>query len=515
MFKSPITSPWKIVLYCLISLLILYSTYLSSSYVRYQDLGFNTDLARDFLLLADVVNTHKLPLIGPRSGGIPGIFHGPLWIYLNLPAFILGKGNPITVGWFWVSLSFFTSCITFFVGKKLFGTLIGLLSALLVSVLLIRPTPFLFNPFGAVMLFPLFFYAFMRYLQTKRYLFLLFALLLLGCSIQFQIAFGGPILFLATCYLFWFFWKQKLLKHASAFFILLLPFATYILFDVRHQFLELHALIAYAQGKTGHIDNFTFTDFIQNRITGFISSLTIITGAPFWLTVAILFFFVFVIGQAYYSKKMPQRQIYFLFFYFFIGYWLLTLLFRGVVWDYYYWPFMPVVAIILSSGYWVFNKYLYAIFFIALFFFAFTFEQTTVATSAKVGTDTGSWLFNYNLAQTIYAQGDKQFGYYIFSPDEFGYSPRYAMEYMSQQQPTTQALPYKKEAVTYLLISPPGGKDKGISGYWWKIHRVHITSKPFKVWSFSNGFRLEKYHLSPQEQVRPSDPNLIESLIFR
>ena len=78
---------------------------ISAWYILHNTIIFHTDIARDFLLIEDIVKNKPLTLIGPRSGGIPGVFHGPLWLYLNVPAFLFGGGNPVIVGWFWLGLS--------------------------------------------------------------------------------------------------------------------------------------------------------------------------------------------------------------------------------------------------------------------------------------------------------------------------------------------------------------------------------------------------------------------------
>src|ERR1700704_37205 len=91
--------------FCIAS--ILFGIYLFSLHLLLGDLLFHTDIARDFLLIQDIAVNNKLTLIGPRAGGIPGVFFGPIWLYLNLPAFIIGNGNPLAVGYFWLLLFLF------------------------------------------------------------------------------------------------------------------------------------------------------------------------------------------------------------------------------------------------------------------------------------------------------------------------------------------------------------------------------------------------------------------------
>src|ERR1035437_1972631 len=129
---------------------ILFSLYLCAYPVLHNDLGYNTDIARDFLILQDAVNNHKLPLIGPRTGGIDGLFHGPLWPWINLPVFVLSNGNPVVTGYFWIFLIACSVFTTYYVGRKVFNELVGLLSALIISLMSVQYSSSLLNPFGAV-----------------------------------------------------------------------------------------------------------------------------------------------------------------------------------------------------------------------------------------------------------------------------------------------------------------------------------------------------------------------------
>lgn len=123
--------------------------------LRKQEISFSSDIARDFHLLREV-DEKKLILIGPRSS-VGGLFHGPLWIYLNYPAYKLGGGNPIVVGWGWIVLSclFTFSCYTII--RSLFTPLAGQLAALMIAVYMSYISQSLFNPHGAMFLIPFFF----------------------------------------------------------------------------------------------------------------------------------------------------------------------------------------------------------------------------------------------------------------------------------------------------------------------------------------------------------------------
>jgi len=194
-------------------LLILLSLYLCAYPVLHNDVGYNEDIARDLLILQNITTTHKLTLIGPRTEAIGGLYHGPLWAYINLPAFIIGQGNPVSVGWFWIMLIACLTSLTYFVGKKIVNPTAGLLAAALVTIYSVQYADSLLNPFGALLFSSLFFYYFYKYIQSTKIIYLLISFFLIGILIQFEIAFGLPMLILSLLYLIPYLYKRKKLLH--------------------------------------------------------------------------------------------------------------------------------------------------------------------------------------------------------------------------------------------------------------------------------------------------------------
>ncbi len=500
-----------------INILLILGTLIFSSFsfwfVLHQDIFFHTDIARDFLLLEDIVTTHSPTLLGPRSGGISGVFHGPLWFYVNLPAFIIANGDPVIVGWFWVSLIFILTYITFYVGKSLFNQRVGLLSSLLISGLSITMASSLFNPFGAVMVFPLFFLIFYSYLQNQNFIKLFFSYLLLGLLIQFQIAFGGPLLVLATILVVIKIIKTKRYKELLALSGIILPLSTYIVFELRNNFLQTNALISHITKSAG--EKLTMQEFIVNRFDGIISTFSMVPYPSTLLILCILSIFAWLLIQTI-RKRTEYKRLYMLIFYFIAGFWILTSFFKGTVWGYYYWPFLPMIVIIFCSSLLSLKKYIFYPLFIYLLISIMTYTYSVMQSYDNfIGKNSGSWLFNKSLAETIYKQGDKEFGYYIFSPDAYGYSPRYAMNFVGKEHSQIKVLPYKKSEVTYLIIAPGDEENYYAQGDWWRKNRVRIDGKPEKTWTFPNHFRIEKYILNDKQRTIQSDPNIIDSLLFR
>src|SRR5438270_263380 len=115
--------------------LVVVNLVLCSWYVLHKELYFQTDIASDFLLLEEL-DDKKIVLLGPRSS-TGGLFHGPLWLYVNYPAYVIGKGDPLVVGWYWIILIGIFLVTSYYIAKKLFNELTAYLYVLFLSTMLI------------------------------------------------------------------------------------------------------------------------------------------------------------------------------------------------------------------------------------------------------------------------------------------------------------------------------------------------------------------------------------------
>ncbi len=499
-------------------IIIVISTFFASWFAIHKDIVFHTDIARDFLLIEDVVRNKPITLIGPRSGGIPGVFHGPLWTYINVPAFILGNGNPAVVGWFWVLLYILDIFIIYKVGKLIFNREVGLLAAALTAIATAFSVPGFFNPFGAVFMAPIFIYFLYRYIREKKVKDLLLGLFSLGLAIQFQMAFGVPILVLLLPVLLFSIVKNKKYSHIAAFLILLIPLSTFILFDLKHQFLQTHSVINYLTGKenSGKVDK-PFNDILNSRIHSIIhDGPGFVTQDNRWLLLIFGAVMVYGLYKVFTDKKYrDKRSFYLLLFYLYVGYWLMTVLYKGQMWGYYYWPFLALVALFFASFYEVIDKKLFLVIFLIFAVFGLNVQfKNNFKPVSYFGHDNSSWQFNYNAAKTIFADAPPEFGYYVFTADQYGYSSQYAMHYAQTENKSKKSFPYEKKAITYLMIFP--SNNPTIDDGWWKKEKVKIDKKPDKIFTFpGSNFRIEKYSLTPAEVANKSDDTLIHTLIFR
>lgn len=256
--------------YIFVFISIVYGIYLFSYHLLHGDLLFHTDIARDFLLIQDIAVNHKLTLIGPRAGGIPGTFFGPLWLYLMIPAFLIGHGNPITVGYFWLVLALIGLGITYYVVNKIFNPIIAICATALFTYSIIFLAPGFTQSFAPVVLSPLFLYIVYLFVEKKQIRYLGWSAFLSGILIQFQPAYGSIMLAITFLISLFLLVKRKQKRFLLLWLISLLPLSTYILFELRHNFLETHALYNFIfHHNTQSYQQVNFAYLVQNRMEGF------------------------------------------------------------------------------------------------------------------------------------------------------------------------------------------------------------------------------------------------------
>ena len=312
-------------------LLIFINILLSAWWLIWGDVYYDIDTSRDLLILKEILDSGKLTLIGPHSGVVGGLFHGPLWYYINLPIFFLAEGNPVLMGWFWWCLSILTLIIFWKVGEKLFNKKTAALATLLYSAnSIINPSIGLkqfFNPYGAVVLSPVFFYLFVKYIENKKPLHLTLALLTLGFIIQFQMAFGIPIFILTVLFLICFLLKKKLLRHLLILPIILIPLSTFIIFDLRHDFLQALSVVKFLQSQNQGIDIGLGTFLLERIETIFTDSYFLLTQDNRILSWVYSVLFLILIFKT--NIPSSSKKIYLIFLYFYFVFWSLFFFFSS------------------------------------------------------------------------------------------------------------------------------------------------------------------------------------------
>lgn len=487
-------------------LVIIINALFSSWWLLNNDFSVNFDISRDLILWFDIIHNNHITLIGGHSGTVPGLFHGPLWYYLNLPALIIGSENPIILGWFWIGLSVLMLVIIYFSAFKLFDKNIAILSTLLYSANsisnFIDDEKYFYNPYGAVLLSPIFFILFFKYINSLHVIYLAASVFVVGLMVQFQMAFGIPLLILLFLYSVYFLYRSKRLMHLLTFAIILIPLSTFIIFEFKNSFMQSKTVINYiSQPK----DDIELVSFLSSRIDQMVfDNFRMLANQN---TILVWFLGVTFFGLLIYQLVRGHSKFISLFAYFYFGFGIITLAFRGEVVNY-YWPFLPVMIIVYCYLL-VQNLKLSGLFIILVISGLNMFWGINDITNySNQGEDFSAWNYNLRMASNVYSDAGQEFGYFIYTPDLFGYGQRYAMEYSGKKFSDVLAVPFEKRAITYLIIANEDPSKKTEGSEKWKSTDVKISSDPQKVYEFKN-YRIEKYYLSKEEIATPANPSLL------
>lgn len=489
--------------------IIAFNLVLAAWYVLHDDLEFTSEVARDFLLLEEI-DSKKIVLIGPSS--TTGLFHGPLWLYVNYPAYFVGDGNPVIVGWWWIILIGLFLILSYYIAQKLFDSKTAYLFVLMVSVYSIFHAKGLYNPHGAMFIIPAFFFFLIRYAQTHQIKYLIIHVLLAGVLIQLQMAIGIPFFILSLLYGAFTILRSKKKNHLAVYLLILAPLVNFFIFDLRHEFLLSKLVLKFL--TTAGRDELNIGSMFYQRIKFMTTGVEFLRSDPGYRNLAIFVIFSIFLFLQVRGKK--YRNIYYSFLYFYIGYLILSNLNAGGLLYFYLFPIFPFVFLIFSS----FATSRYNRIFIIIFFTIFIFNvQNAIndikyATDNLIGKDKDSWLFFKNAATKIFQGEENEFGYYIYSPDIVAYRSKYVMHYLQKSSPK-KASYFQKKPITYLFIAPPPADNPYMKDEWWRINLLHINKQPDSIIKFENGYKIEKYTLTDEEIKVAVEPDIDPGIHFR
>ena len=477
-----------------------------------QNIVYYPDVARDFLLLREITTTNPIMLIGERTG-LAGIYHGPLWLYLNVPAFLLGGGNPVTMGWFWFFLYCAFVSIVYWVASRMYSQNAGLFAGFLVSGMYAYHVPFMYNPHGALLIAPLFFYYFVAFARKHTPRYALLAFFFLGIIFQFEMAFALPVAFLSFAMCVVTALKVKNFKLISYAFLGMLPgLSTFIVFDLTHNFLQLKGFLTFLSTASGERPIFTYGGFLLTRLhLALTSGLYDFTGGTILAALGVLLFFAWYL--LYGKRRTNEHTGLKICMIFYIGFWLTTLIYGGMMWPFYHWP-IALMTIIVFSGIVTSNARKFIWIMAVPFIVIMLFRQVNTVRDSYAFSDASSvsWKLYRTIGENSIKQQRGDTGYFVFNTDLVGYTVRYAVEYAGMKN-SVDALYNTKKENTFLIELPVS--DPGLDFEWWRKNMVRITKKPQKITHYPSDIRVYHYTLNRIEQNIVTDDSLTNNLLFR
>jgi len=395
-------------------------------------LGFWYDQGRDALIIWDLLHYHKFFLIGPVTG-IEGIFLGPFYYYLLAPFYFLGRGSPViaAAGLSWLAVG--AVFLLYFLGKKMFGTQVGLMAAFLYgfsygqvtfSRWLANPNPLPF--FTLLALFCLY-----EFIEIHRSLFIVLCSFLVGLCLQLEAA--SAVFFLPSVIVI-LIWQRKRVSSIKYLVLGILVFVLTLLpqiyFNFRHDGILLSAFRKFLVEEKSF--KLSFLQVVRLRL---LTYYDVFAGKLFpqsgklRLLVLALFSAPFVL----FRKKMFLKESKLLLLWLFVP--LLGYFFyqgnHGYVWDYYFTGVVPAFFLIFSVGlYYLTKQGLAGKVIVCAFLIVFSFSNLySIRNYLKAGI--GIKLEAQKKAiDWIYSQaGKEEFNADFYVPPQIYYSYSYLMRW--------------------------------------------------------------------------------------
>ena len=493
-------------------ILIIFNLFVTSFFLLNGELDFHSDIARDFLLLNEI-EAKKIVLIG-GSTSIAGVYHGPFWLYLNFPAYYLGGGNPIAVGWFLLSIIIAFTLINFQIAKKLAGPKTAYFFTIFISSFLIVWGRAFNHPEAALLLAPSFFYTLLRYLKTFKLRYLCIHVLTAGLIIQLEIASGGPFFLLSSALISYQLIKNRKLNHFLAFVLILIPLSSYIIFELRHDFFQFKNFIKYIQEAKPHLP---LIEILKNR-AGYASAIGSLAPSSKIINVLSTLLFLSLIIKS--TKENKNRHIYLTFLYLYLGYFSITMFSNHYLLAH---QLVPLVALAMMT-FLSLVETRFAKFVLPLILIMILVNEVAAAKYLNQSKNIlnspyeTSWKIISRLADDVFETQESEFGYFIYSPDKLSYVPKYAMVYAKKRHREKTAAYFEKKPVTYVISAPAPLSDpyaKYFTDDYWIVNSIKITKEPQNVIRYPNGYTIKRYELSKQEIAVPFDKYEDTGIHFR
>lgn len=518
----------KYITIILVILILLFAFLLRSNLYIHGDFNFFLDQARDMMLVKDIVVNKDIPLIGARTG-MGGIFHGPIWLYMITPFFILSGGNPFaTLVPLFLLVSLSIVAVAFFVGQKLYNTATGLFFALLLAMSrpLHEANTITTNAQVMPLIFLIYLFGIIKFMRgNDKYLILSMFTIALG--IHFESAFS---VFLIPLTLVAIVLRRKLPKIKYVLFglgAMLLAVSNYILFELRHSFLMTQAIMKLFQGKVEPIRGYeAYSDIgfrVQDRANMLSNYFNDTIYKPDTLTVLLVLCVLIGAGVLRFlsktkGKEYKQQNKEYLFILLVpVLYYALFVLYPMPLWSHYTLSLTVTAALLLSFAMSqlvsvVAGRVLVAGFIVVLLIPAMLWiNQIYINPQPYNPGFDGSYKNQLSAAEKVFEDaGEEKFGYFQYSTAILTYNMDYLMWWVGKENgyiPPNEKLP-----TTYLIMYPTNASDSSAHEFW-KKNVIKTNAPVSERWIMQGNIVVEKLEV-PANDPSP-DPNYYQGLLFR
>ena len=463
---------------------------------------FGFDQGRDYLAVKNIVVDHKPTLIGSEVGaggaGLNGIFQGPLYYYFLSIPFLLTKGDPYGGVVLMFVLSVLSVVFSYLFGKKVLGTIGGLIAGLLfaLSPMFIAQARFTWNSNPSTLFILLAFcFAYLGIKKKNKYIFL--SSFFAGFVYNFQFAVSIPLS--VSIFLFYIFIVKlrDIKKYLILFSGFIIAFLPGLLFELRHGFMGIGGFAKYLFGSKEAGASFLPSQrIVVDHISSFFNAFMDVF--PKNIMPQQILFLIVLIPAAYYlykEKNLELRKFVTFLFLLFPVYFLVFLFFRNTICVYYLIALNAAYILLFSysvASSFKKNNYLLNLFYILFLLFVvlktlpalinvFIYDYRDYGGTAKIRGKTDAIDFIYSDAK-----GEK-FSLFIFSPPIYVYPYDYILWWHAKEK--FGYVPDNIKAGTFYLLI-----EKDNDELWYKGWLETVIKDGTVIWekTLSSGFIVQK-----------------------
>jgi 4-amino-4-deoxy-L-arabinose transferase-like glycosyltransferase len=512
----------------LFPLILLLAFLLRANLYVHHDFNFFLDQARDMMLVKQIAFDHKMTLIGARSG-LGGIFHGPLWLYMIAPFFVIAQGDPF---WTLVPLFLLVSlgivAAGFFIGKSLYDSWTGLLFSLLLAMSppLLEANLITTNAQVMPLIFLLYLFFVIKFLRGSEKYFIP-AIIAIGLGFHFESAFAIFLIPLTVLLLIIRRSLPKMKTVVISFVGFFLAVSNFLFFEIRHQFLMTHAVLTLFAGKVQPLKGYENYANFGFRTMDRISLLRqYFFESIFQPNIFIYIFIICLVVAAgivlFWKKKrsrdlIEQRKEFLFIFLIPFLYFGIYLFYPLPLWGHYILPLSITSALLLAVSLRQVTDFLLGKICIALFLILITIpvltgiKNTYLTSQAYIPAIDGSYRNQLAAVQKVFVDAKgSSFGYFEYSTAILTYNMDYLMWWQGREHKYLP--PSQKFPTTYLIMYPQPASDLHAQEFW-KKNVIKTRGKMLQRWVMQGGITIEKLQISEGEQ--PVDPNYYQNLLFR
>jgi 4-amino-4-deoxy-L-arabinose transferase-like glycosyltransferase len=508
---------WKRSHIILLILLTFIGIYLRIEPVFFDTVHFSYDQGVDISYVRNLVEDHKLRLIG-RFTGLEGIFMGPLWTWVLTIPYLISGGNPSANIIFLAILGILAIWYSYAIIRLILNERTGLIVAFFVAVtgpfigasqVVISP-----SPLTILQIFHLWFL--WELVSNKKKQYLLWLGFLIGIFFQLEIGYAAFLL-IATMVTLIIMGEGRLLWKKEGLLSLTLLASTFIpqiLFEIRHEFLMSKAFLRFLLGQNTSLGSqgAGLLDRAFIRIGSLWEDYT--SSVAFGgrdVLMGILVSLPAIAGWKKIIERKEKKQLQFgkLLLILVISMYIGFTIFPAPVWVWYR-AGLPIIFILLVAiGFEKLMQEIKAFRWIAGLGLSLVFIVRFVPNSltAKVvkGYEGGpATLRNQKKSLEFIHQdaGEQPFDLYVYTPPVYTYVWDHMLFWYAYPRYSNQPQDYgyqrssKAENDFYLLIEPDEYQDR-ING--WKGNFVAF-GKPMAVWDLRGGIKIEKWKTDTQRQ---------------